>query len=276
MSLISRRTLIASLASCVAIPGLGQERGLDYREWQPRTYDDGLIPNFSFEVIELSLLGDIGVYALDSENDRASGWSEDYRQPSNSTVKFLIATAVLYRVDAGQERLDRGIHVDDMMPLSHSPVLENAHGDTMPVSAICAAMMTRSDNAAANLLLESLGGPQSLTLWLRQMGDQVTRVDRYLPDLTTPPESPDSDSTTPAQMVRNMRTFLTGSAQLEGSRLLLKNWMTENATGAHRLRAGVPQGWQVADRTGTGSDGRTSTIAAIYPLIENRCSWPST
>ena len=34
---------------------------------------------------------------------------------------------------------------------------------------------------------------------------------------------------------------------------LLITWMRNNTTGYQRIRAGVPLGWAVADKTGSGS-----------------------
>lgn len=265
MMILSRRTILTGLASCAGSAALGQDQGHGYREWQPRTYDDGLIPNFSFEVIELSLLGGLAVFAIDSEIDRFSGWAETYRQPLNSTVKFLIVAALLHRVDTGQENLERDVRIEHPMLVSHSPALEPAVGRTLSVFELCTAAMTVSDNGAANVLLESIGGPQSLTTWLRETGDQITQVDRYLPELTTASETAEGDTSTALQMAQNLRMFLTGTVLSSESRALLRQWMTENTTGLHRIRAGVPAGWAVADRTGTGSRNHTSTIAAIYP-----------
>ena len=57
---------------------------LGTREWQPRTYDDGLIPNFSFEVIGLRVNGDLGVAVLDTETGRESEWNGDAFFPLNT------------------------------------------------------------------------------------------------------------------------------------------------------------------------------------------------
>jgi beta-lactamase class A len=46
---------------------------------------------------------------------------------------------------------------------------------------------------------------------------------------------------------------------------MLVDWMLGNTTGATRIRAGVPAGWRVADKTGSGSYGSTNTVALLYP-----------
>lgn len=103
MKNLSRRSFVAGAASLLASMATGQNASYGTREWQPRTYDDGLIPRFSFEVICLQVDGGLGVSVLDTETGRASGWDETSTYPLNSTFKLLLAGAVLQRVDRGQE-----------------------------------------------------------------------------------------------------------------------------------------------------------------------------
>lgn len=249
----------------VASRAPAQQAAYETREWKPRTYDDGLIPDFSFEVIGLAVGGELGVSVLDTETGRASGWDDTSLYPLNSTFKFLLAGAVLSRVDRGQEQLDRRIPVLPRDIVSWSPVVKNAVGGTMEVRSLCEAAMTRSDNAAANLLLHSLGGPEALTAALRDMGDPITRIDRFEPELNDVPPGDPRDSSTPSQMLKTMERLLLGEILSAPSREQLSRWMVANTTGDARIRAGVPSDWKVGDRTGTGPRGETATIAAIYP-----------
>lgn len=265
MEKISRRLFIATTLAAGASAVAGQESNYETREWQPRTYDDSLIPAFSFEVISLEVGGQLGVSVLDTETGRASGWDENSLFPLNSTFKFLLAGAVLWRAGRGQEQLDRQIAVQSSDIVSWSPVVRNAVGDTMDVRSLCEAAMTRSDNAAANLLLHSVGVPRALTEILRDMGDPVTRIDRYEPALNDVPPGDPRDSSTPSQMLKSMERLMFGDILSAQNKELLSSWMIGNTTGGARIRAGVPSGWMVGDRTGTGPRGETATIAAIYP-----------
>jgi beta-lactamase class A len=257
--------VVAGLGSFAASAATGQEATRETREWQPRTYNDGLIPNFSFEVISVEVNGQLGVAVLDTETGRESGWDENALYPLNSTFKFLLAGAILQRVERGQERLDREIPVSSTDILSWSPVVQNAVGGNMSVQSLCEAAMTRSDNAAANLLLRSLGGPAALTAALREMGDPVTRIDRFETEMNDVPPGDPRDSSTPLQMLKTMERLLLGDIlSVEGKEQLFA-WMVANTTGDARIRAGVPSEWTVGDRTGTGPRGETATIAAIYP-----------
>jgi beta-lactamase class A len=232
---------------------------------EPRSYDEGLIPRFSLELIELDARGTLGVAVLDLESGNQSTWRASDRFPLNSTMKFLLCAAVLMRVDAGQEDLTRSIPVKAEDLVAHSPVLETRVGSVITVEELCHAAMTRSDNGAANLLLETVGGPEGLTALLRQGGDEVTRVDRWEPALNDVLPGDERDTTTPLAMLANLERFLVGPALSEASRQTLVGWMAANTTGDERIRAGVPEGWPVGDKTGTGPNGSTSTIAVLFP-----------
>jgi beta-lactamase class A len=125
--------------------------------------------------------------------------------------------------------------------------------------------MTRSDNGAANLLLATLGGPEGLTALLRESGDDLTRLDRWEPALNDGPPGHERDTTTPMAMLESLKRFLVGPALSEASRQTLIGWMTANTTGDERIRAGLPEGWLVGDKTGTGPNGSTSDIAILIP-----------
>lgn len=141
---ISRRMVVAGIGLLAASAAAGQEATHGIREWQPRTYDDGLIPNFSFELISLEVNGQLGVAVLDTETGRESGWDENAFYPLNSTFKFLLAGAILQRVERGQEQLDREIPIYTTDIVSWSPVVQNAVGGNMSVQSLCeAAMMGR-------------------------------------------------------------------------------------------------------------------------------------
>lgn len=262
---MSRRMVVAGAGCWAACAATGQEATHDSRDWQPRTHDDGLIPNFSFEGISLEVNGELGVAVLDTETGRQSGWNENELFPLNSTFKLLLAGAILRRVERGQDRLDREIPVQAADIVSWSPVVQNAIGGRMSVQRLCHAAMTQSDNAAANLLLRSLGGPDGLTQALREMGDPVTRIDRFETEMNDVPYGDPRDSSTPLQMVKTMERLLLGDVLSWRGKEQLFAWMVANTTGGARLRAGVPSDWTVGDRTGTGPRGETATIAAIYP-----------
>ena len=73
------------------------------------------------------------------------------------------------------------------------------------------------------------------------------------------------DTTTPQSMARSMNALLFGRALSPASKHQLTDWMAGTRTGMARLRAGAPDTWRAADKTGTGAHGSTNDIAAFWP-----------
>jgi len=218
-----------------------------------------------FAPLERRVDGRLGVSALDVGSGRRVAWRPSERFPMCSTFKALLAAAVLARVDDGVETLDRRIAYgrDDLV--SYSPVVE-AHlaAGSLSVEDLCRAIIEVSDNAAANLLLKTLGGPAGLTAWLRALGDRTTRLDRFEPDLNVVGPRDPRDSTTPGAIVETLRLLLAGRALSTVSRTRLMDWMTNASTGLRRLRAAAPTGWRAGDKTGSGESG-TNDIGFFQP-----------
>jgi beta-lactamase class A len=136
----------------------------------------------------------------------------------------------------------------------------------MTLAEICEAALTRSDNTAGNLLLEDIGGPSALTAFARTLGDDITRLDRNEPSLNQALSDDPRDTTTPSAMASNLKTLLFEATALSAaSREQLTAWLIANKTGDARLRAGLPNGWRVGDKTGTGEQGTANDVAVVWP-----------
>ncbi|MBB3608781.1 class A beta-lactamase [Rhizobium sp. BK602] len=210
--------------------------------------------------------GRLGVSVLDTETNISLGSREAERFALCSTYKVLAVGFVLARVDQGVEKLDRRVTYGKDVLLSYSPETEkHAGGDGMTVAELCNAAITLSDNTAANLLLDSFGGPAALTAWLRTSGDTETRLDRKEPDLNQAAKDDPRDTTTPDSMLDTLGLLTLGNTLSETSRDQLSNWLVSNTTGNARLRAGLPKEWKVGDKTGTGDNGSYGDVAVIWP-----------
>ncbi|MBW8302776.1 MAG: class A beta-lactamase [Brevundimonas sp.] len=208
--------------------------------------------------------GRIGLAAHDW--NRVS-WRAHERFNYCSTFKTFLATATLERVQRGEEQLDREILITAADMVSHAPVTEPAVGSTLTIEALCKGTVEVSDNPAANILIRELGGIDALRSWYRSIGDESTTVDRLEPMMNR--KDGDKDTITPFQAVTNLiRVFGSGAIgpRLEEPMLArLRRWMVDSPTGASRIKAGVPVGWTVAHKTGTGGTGQTNDIGVIQP-----------
>jgi beta-lactamase class A len=104
-----------------------------------------------------------------------------------------------------------------------------------------------------------------VTAYARSIGDTMTRLDRNEPALNEALPGDLRDTTTPLAMAKNMQTLLLGDALSAAAKKQLTEWLLANKTGGTRLRAGLPAGWKVGDKTGTGERGSTNDIGIVWP-----------
>jgi beta-lactamase class A len=220
----------------------------------------------AFAQIEETNGGRLGVAVLDTSGGERSDYRADERFPMCSTFKFLLASAVLQRVDGHREALDRAVAIPLKPLLFNSPLTEPHAGGTMTVAALCHATLTRSDNTAANLLLETIGGPAAITRFSRYLGDTVTRLDRMETSLNESLANDPRDTTSPAAMAGDLQSVLLGNVLTRHSRNQLTRWMEANLTGLERLRAKLPASWRAADKTGANGEHTSNDIAVIWPF----------
>ncbi|WBB61688.1 class A beta-lactamase [Streptomyces sp. WMMC500] len=206
----------------------------------------------------------LGVYAVDTGSGREVAYHAGERFPNASTFKALAAGVVL-RTRPARE-LDRVItySADDL--IAHSPVTAEHVATGMTLRDLCEAAVRFSDNAAANLILAELGGPAGMDAELEAIGDDVTRMVRDEPELSRWTPGDTRDTSTPRALARDLRAFVLGDALDRPGRALLTTWLRTNTTGDTLIRAGVPDGWEVGDKTGTGGTyGARNDIAVLWP-----------
>ena len=211
--------------------------------------------------------GRLGVAVRDTASSKLIAHRGDERFALCSTFKVLAAAFVLARVDHKEESLTRRIFYAKDYLVHHSPITEKhaGEGGGLTVGEICEAAVTLSDNTAGNLLLDSFGGPAELTAYIRSLGDRVTRLDRRETELNEAKPGDPRDTSTPVAMLETLRKTVLGTVLTASSREQLTAWLVANKTGVRRLRAGVPTGWRVGDKTGTGSNNATNDVAIIWP-----------
>ena len=219
-----------------------------------------------FEALEQRAGGRLGVMVLDTATGRTLAHRSHERFLMCSTFKLLLAAQVLRRVDEGRETMERVLPYGPTDLLEYAPVTaKHLEEKGMTVGALCEAMVTVSDNTAANLLLKAVGGPAAYTRFARSLGDTVTRLDRYEPALNYAVKGQHLDTTTPAAMLATLRKVVLGDALSPASRSRLEGWLRANTTGEHRLKAGLPPGWAIGDKTGTGGNNTTNDLGVLFP-----------
>ena len=189
------------------------------------------------------------------------------RFPMQSVFKLPVALQVLHLVDEGKIRLDRPVALAAAdMRRGRSP-LRDQHPDgvTLTVEEMLRWMLTEGDNSAADALLRLGGGPAGVTARLNALGVDRVRVDRGEAELARDLLDGDQaafdaylqdprDTATPYAMSALLVAITRGNTLKPPSQERLLRWMTETQTGLQRIRALLPAGTVVADRTGGGPD----------------------
>ena len=216
--------------------------------------------------IEQRLNVRLGVAALDTANGAWIRHRADERFAMCSTFKWILVALALQRIEAGDLKLDRRISYSSSDLLEYAPVARaNVARGWLSIEELCAASVQVSDNTAANLLLDVVGGPSGVTQFVRSVGDSVTRLDRREPELNENLAGDTRDTTTPAAMVKTARTLLLGKTLSQPSRDRLTGWMITSTRSLDRLRAGLPADWRVGTKAGTGPNGALNDVAIAWP-----------
>ncbi len=263
--MMDRRTLLSAMGG-TAVAGIfaGSAAPLLANAMLPEPEYDPLL------ALEKRWGGRLGVAMLDGGSGTLMGHRADERFTMCSTFKFSLAAAVLARIDAGTLHGAMPVPISARDIVGHSPVVQAALPQgALSILALAEAAQVESDNAAANLLLRQIGGPEALTRFWRGIGDDESWLDRYEPDLNTSHGADQRDTSTPAAMARTMAAILTGDILKPAARERLIGWMVATKTGAARLRAGLPHGLRMGDKTGTyaSDDGaivKVNDIAVVW------------
>ncbi|WP_046732219.1 class A beta-lactamase [Streptomyces humi] len=209
----------------------------------------------------------LGVFAWDTGTGARLRHRGGELFPMCSVFKTLAVAAVLRDLD--EDVLAEVVHYDegDVERAGGAPVTGRPENlaSGMTVAQLCAAAVSYSDNTAANLLLEQLGGPVAVTRLSRSLGDRVTRLDRWEPELNSAEPGRGTDTTSPEAIGATYARLVLGGALDGGDRHRLTGWLLANTTGGERIRAGLPRDWTVGDKTGTGGYGTANDVAIAWP-----------
>nr|WP_246516650.1 class A beta-lactamase [Salicibibacter cibarius] len=222
--------------------------------------------NDVFRQLEEEYDANLGIYALDTGTNQSISYREDERFAYASTHKALTAGIMLQQNDI--DELDQTIRITNDDLVNYNPITEDHVGEQMTLEELGEASMHYSDNTAGNLILEQIGGPEGFKEALRDMGDDVTNPERSEPELNEFLPGETQDTSTPEALASSLQSFTIGDALPQEKQELLTDWLKQNQTGDTLIRAGIPDNWEIGDRTGAASFGTRNAIAIIWPPNE--------
>ena len=253
MALGRRKFLFSSglllISGCVAKPG-DREEG---------------VSNFSIALqsdvsaiaeIEQRIGGRLGVGLVGGDGRLILSHRGSERFAMCSTFKAALAAALFAAHAAGGVNMFAKFQLKPADSVPYMPFVEArlASGEPVSLHALAGAAVTTSDNAAANLILKAIGGPE--------VNENVPGDPR--------------DTTSPEAMAMLIRKLAIEDASLDIGKLTLQHWMKDSKTGASRIRAGLPKDWPVGNKTGTAAGGiARNDIAIIWPAPAEEAARPA-
>ncbi|WP_447826086.1 carbapenem-hydrolyzing class A beta-lactamase [Aeromonas salmonicida] len=217
--------------------------------------------------IEADYNGRLGIYALNTETGKTFEYRANERFPLCSSFKAFLAAAVLYKDQTAPGLLSERIQYSNREMEPHSPITGKFQQLGMTASEMAAASIQYSDNGAANILMERyIKGPEGMTNFMRSIGDEKFRLDRWEIELNSAIPGDQRDTSTPRAVAESINKIISGKVLDLHHQKEFEKWMIGNKTGDTRIRSAVPNGWVVGDKTGTcGNYGAANDIAFIWP-----------
>lgn len=186
--------------------------------------------------------------------------------PMQSVYKLPISMAMLHAVEQGRFTLTQTIRFlpsDLISPDQYSPLRDaHPHGNAdLPVQELIRLALVESDGVASDILMRSLGGPAAVEAYVRSLGISGISIRDTEKALGREVTLENRDTAQPRALVALLRLLADRSPLSPEHTQLLLGWMSSTHTGDRRLKALLPPGTKVADKTGTSGTGRKFTNA---------------
>ncbi|MFC9414890.1 class A beta-lactamase [Bacillus mobilis] len=255
-----KKVLPVVLLSCVTLIGCSNS---NIQSEPPKQAKQENTSRHSFVKLEKEYDAKLGIYALDTGTNQTVTYRSDERFAYASTHKALAVGALLQKKSI--EDLDQKIKYTSKDLVNYNPITEKYVDTGMTLKELADASIRYSDNTAQNLILKQLGGPSEFKKSLREIGDSITNPERFEPELNEVQPGDTRDTSTPMALATSLQTYTLSDILPIEKRNFLIDLMKRNTTGDNLIRAGVPEEWEVADKTGSGSYGTRNDIAIIWP-----------
>jgi beta-lactamase class A len=207
--------------------------------------------------------GEVGIAVVDTVRKKQFMHNGDKPFPMQSVCKLPLSIAILRLADAGKLTVEDKVtvHKTDVIPFN-SPIKEQIKGkqSDFTIRELITRAIRDSDNTACDVLINRAGGAKEVTRILTEAGIKGIRMDR--PEGTLQPDSlkiatfltDPRDTAVPEGMVGLLQQLYSGNLLSEKSKAIILEDMFECKTGPNRIKAGLPTGWKLAHKTGTGRD----------------------
>ena len=246
--------------------------------------------------------GAVGLGALHLQSGRLVNYSADESFPLASTVKVAILVALCQQVDSGRLDLATFVEVRpaDFVPSGTLAEKFPHAGVALSLANLAHLMIIDSDNTATDVVLRTIGGMEAVRGALERRGiagiNPCRTIAELYGDLWDIPQLDDPDASvlarmqadpafykhwqetwpyadpaytadlrdqgTPTAMVELLRQLWVGEGLSRKGRDFALETMRHTATGPDRIKGRLPQGMEVAHKTGS-APGTTNDVGYV-------------
>jgi beta-lactamase class A len=208
---------------------------------QPTTPAADLKAKFEKRVQEIAARVDgvVGYSIVDLTSGERIGRLESATFPTASAIKLAIVYELFKQAEEQKIRLTDMVTLERAQAVGGTGVLVEMGTPTLSIRDYAVLMVTLSDNTATNVLIDRLG-MERMAARMQALGLSGTKLRRHMMD-TAAARRGDENVSTPDELARLLKVMNDGMPQ--AIELLKK-------PKDNRLRKGLPEGVQSADKSG--------------------------
>jgi beta-lactamase class A len=210
--------------------------------------------------------GEFGAAVINVETGRLAESGGAKALALYSVFKLPLAVAVLKEVEEGRLSLGQKVRVE---PSDASPGVKSntelwSRTTERSVREMLELSLVRSDNTSSDQLLKLVGGPAAVTGRMRALGLKGIDVRSSVREFLA--QGGAQNTGVAIDLARLLVLLQKGEALAAPQLELLLGLLGRSQTGERRLRAGVPPGTPVAEKTGTGAPGTSTNDVGLVTL----------
>lgn len=211
----------------------------------------------------------VGISIKSIEDKDTLSINGNLKAPMMSVFKFHIALTVLNQVDQGKLSLDQKIFIKkkDLHENTWSPMREDyPEGNIdLTLDKLLRYTVSHSDNNGCDILIDLVGGTKVVQKFINKQGikDFVIKVNEKQMESW---KNLYANTTTPVATTELLEKFYKGEVLKENTTQYLYQIMVETSRGLTWMKAGLPQGRELAHRTGISGTNDTNLRVAMNDI----------
>ncbi|MCT4142067.1 class A beta-lactamase, subclass A2 [Elizabethkingia anophelis] len=211
----------------------------------------------------------IGISIKGIEDKDTLNFNGNLKMPMMSVFKFHIALTVLNEVDKGKLKLDQKFFIkkEELLENTWSPMRNDFPNGNMNITLdqLLRYTVSHSDNNGCDILLNILGGTEKVQTFINQQGIKDFTIKVNEQQMATW-DNLYVNTTTPIATTLLLEKFYKGKVLKKDTTKYLYQIMAETSRGLTWMKAGLPEGTELAHRTGISDTNDQNLRAAMNDI----------